>query len=41
MAKKSGIDAYKDRMSAPIGAVRINVKTGKPKRTRKTAAKKK
>ena len=29
-AKKPTINDYKDRMTAPIGAVRINPKTGKP-----------
>ena len=30
MAKKRNISDYKDRMSAPIGAVQIDPKTGKP-----------
>jgi len=36
---KQGIDAYKDRFSSPIGAVRIDPKTGKP--VKKTVKKKK
>jgi hypothetical protein len=28
--KKNNIDAYKNRMTAPIGAIRIDPKTGKP-----------
>ena len=28
--KTTGIDAYKDRMTAPIGAVQIDPKTRKP-----------
>ena len=40
--KKNGIDAYKDRMTSPIGAVRIDPKTRKPiKSGRKSTAKKK
>ena len=39
--KKRSINDYKDRMSAPIGIVWTNSKTGKPKRTRKAATKKK
>lgn len=41
MAKKPTINDYKDRMSAPIGAVQIDVKTGKPIRTGKKTTKKK
>ena len=33
------IDEYKDRMSAPIGVVRINPKTGKPIATKPTVKK--
>ena len=38
--KKTSIDQYKNRMTAPIGAVRIDPKTGKPLSNRKTSKKK-
>ena len=40
MAKKPSIDDYKDRMNAPIGAIRINPKTGKPIKPKKTTRRK-
>ena len=40
--KKTSINDYKNRMNAPIGAVRIDPKTGKPiAKTRKASIKKK
>ena len=39
MAKKANINDYKDRMSSPIGAVRLDPKTMKPAKS-KTAVKK-
>ncbi len=42
MAKqKNRIDDYKDRMSSPIGAVRIDPKTKKPIKKRPTVKKEK
>ena len=38
--KKPGIDAYKDRMTAPIGAVRLDPKTNKPIAPKKKATSK-
>ena len=40
--KKNGINAYKDRMTSPIGVVQIDPKTRKPiKSGRKSSSKKK
>ena len=39
--KKNSIDDYKDRMTSPIGAVRIDPKTGKAIKPKTTATKKK
>lgn len=36
MAKKPSIDAYKDRMTCPVGAVLIDPKTKKPIKPTKT-----
>lgn len=39
MAKKPSIDAYKDRMTSPVGAVLIDPKTRKPIKPNKPAKK--
>ena len=39
--KKPGIDAYKNRMTAPVGAVQIDPKTRKPIAPKKTGTKRK
>ena len=38
---KHGIDEYKDRLDSPIGAIRIDPKTGKPIKGKKTVKKSK
>ena len=38
MAKGTNINAYKDRMSAPVGVVLTNPKTRKPIKTKTTAS---
>ena len=39
--KKTNIDDYKNRMTSPVIAVRIDPKTGKPLKNKRNAQKKK